>query len=257
MAVRVFRLLMILGAALALPTATTLAQIPERFENLQVLPREISRPELTRIMRGFTQALGVRCEFCHVPRLDEAGQPVRGGGGLNLNFASDERPTKLKARFMLRMTDSLNRVTLAALPDRRDPAVSVTCITCHRMMPVPTTIERVLVETTERAGVDSAIARYRMLRRDMTRGLFDFSERPVSEVAAELGQQGKHAEAVKLLEMLQEFYPNSLNVDFQIAELQLAAGNRDAGIARLRAILTKNPNDRRSAARLRQLGVEP
>lgn len=255
MAVRVFRLLMILGVTLALPT-TALAQIPERFENLQVLPREISRPELTSIMRGFTQALGVRCEFCHVPRLDEAGQPVR-GGGLNLNFASDERPTKQKARFMIRMTDSLNHVTLAALPDRRDPEVSVTCVTCHRMMPVPTTIERVLVETTERAGVDSAIARYRMLRRDMTRGLFDFSERPVSEVAEELGQQGKHAEAVKLLEMLQEFYPNSLNIDFQIAELQLAAGNRDAGIARLRAILTKNPDDRRSAARLRQLGVEP
>lgn len=253
MLTRVFRLLVLAGVLLASPrlSSTADAQIPDTFENLQVLPKEISRQQLTGIMRNFTQALGVRCEYCHVPR--EGG----GGGGLNLNFASDDKPTKRKARFMMRMTDSLNRVTLAALPDRRDPAVSVTCVTCHRMMPVPTTIERVLVETTERAGVDSAIARYQMLRRDMARGLFDFTERPVSEVATELGQQGKHAEAIKLMEMLQEFYPNSTNIDFQIAELQLAAGNRDAGISRLRAILTKNANDRRAAARLRQLGVEP
>ncbi|MEX2178130.1 MAG: c-type cytochrome [Gemmatimonadaceae bacterium] len=253
---RLPRLLPAVAALLILAQALP-AQIPDTFENLQVLPRDIARPQLTAIMRNFTQALGVRCEYCHVPRPAEPGQPARGGGGLNLNFASDERPEKRKARFMLRMTDSLNRVVLASMPNRRDPAVSVTCITCHRMMPVPTTIENVLVETTARAGVDSAIARYRMLRGDMVSGVFDFSERPVAEVAGQLADQGRHAEAVKLLEMLQEFYPNSVNIDFQIAETQLRAGNRDAGIARLRAVLTKNPNDRRAPARLRALGVEP
>lgn len=232
------------------------AQEQEQFRNLQVLPKEISRQELTAIMRNFTQALGVRCDYCH-SQWEGTPPPARPGGGPNLDFASDAKPTKRKARFMLRMTDSLNRVTLAALPDRRDPPVSVGCITCHRMQPVPTTIERVLVETTARAGVDSAIARYRVLRDEMARGLYDFTERPVTEVATQMGAQGRHADAIKLLEMLQEFYPNSANIDFQIAELHLAAGNRDAGIARLRAILTKNPNDRRAAGRLRQLGVEP
>ena len=46
------------------------------------------------------------------------------------------------------------------------------------------------------------------------------------EVARRLSEQGKPADAIKLLEMLQEFYPNSTNIDFQIADAQIAAGNR-------------------------------
>ena len=42
------------------------AQIPERFENLQVLPQTTTRPELVAVMRSFATALGVRCVHCHV-----------------------------------------------------------------------------------------------------------------------------------------------------------------------------------------------
>ncbi len=250
------RVLSRLTLAAALIAAPAAAQQPP--QNLKVLPKDISRPELTRIMRGFTQSLGVRCEYCHALRdgvTPVAGAPVE----LNmLNFPSDAKPTKNKARFMLQMTDSLNRVVLAPLPDRRDPPVVVACVTCHRMMPVPTTMENVLSEAVDKSGVDSAIAQYRTLRAtDLATGKFNFGEQPVSEVARRLSEQGKHADAIKLLEMLQEFYPNSTNIDFQIAEVQIASGNRDAGIARLRAILTKNPNDPRAARRLQQLGVTP
>lgn len=227
-------------------------------QNLQVLPKDIPRPELTAIMRGFTQSLGVRCEYCHAPRDGvtlEPGQQVQ----INqLNLPSDANPRKNKARHMLRMTDSLNRVVLAALPDRRDPPVSVTCMTCHRQNAVPTTIEAVLGETHAKLGVDSAIARYRALRTaDLVSGKYNFGEQPVSEVARRLGEQGKHADAIKLLEMSQEFFPNSVNIDLQIAELQAASGNRDAAIARLRAVLAKNPNDQRAQNALRRLGGQP
>lgn len=239
-------------AAVALPAA---AQPPQ---NLKVLPKDTPRPELIRIMRGFAQSLGVHCEYCHALKdgvTPAAGAPVEPS---MIDFPSDAKATKNKARFMLRMTDSLNRVVLANLPDRRDPPVVITCVTCHRMMPVPTTTESFLGETLQKAGVDSAIAQYRALRAtDLASGKFNFGERPVSEVARRLSEQGRHADAIKLLEMLQEFYPNSANIDFQIAEAQLASGNRDAGIARLRAILTKNPGDRRALARLQQLGVQP
>ena len=57
--------------------------------------------------------------------------------------------------------------------------------------------------------------------------------------------------------MLQEFYPNSVVIDFEIATLQERAGNRDAAIARYRAILTKNPNDNRARQSLTRLGVQP
>jgi tetratricopeptide (TPR) repeat protein len=247
-------LLLLASAASSIPAV---AQIPEKFENLQVLPKDIPRAELTQIMRGFTFALGVRCEFCHVPREGQAAGGGGGGGGLNLNFASDERDNKKTARHMLRMVDSINTRFLASIPNRDDPPTNITCVTCHRGVMKPTTIDAVLTRTTERAGVDSAIARYRMLRNDMAAGRYDFREQAVNEVAQRFSAAGKHDDAIKLLQMNQEFYPNSVAIDFQLAETYLAKGDRDAGIARLRAVLAKNPNDRRAAARLQQLGVQP
>lgn len=250
------RVLALLALVLAVYPVDAAAQRPP--ENLQVLPKDIPRPELTRIMRGFTQSLGVRCEYCHALRDGVTPAPGQLVQIAMLNLPSDAKPEKQKARFMLRMTDSLNRVVLAALPNRSDPPVGVTCMTCHRMMPVPTTMETVLAETASRSGVDSAIARYRLLRAtELGSGRFDFGERPVSEVAARLGEQGRHADAIRLLEMLQEFHPSSSGIDVQIAELHLGAGDRDAAIARLRSALTKNPNDRGARAALQRLGVQP
>jgi tetratricopeptide (TPR) repeat protein len=247
------RLLVMPSLLLLLAAAPAAAQIPERFENLKVLPRNIPRDTLISIMRGFAGSLGVRCTYCHVER----ETPAPPGGGMNLDFASDAKPPKNKARFMLVMTDSLNRAVLPRVPDRHDPPVTISCVTCHRGLPLPTTIENVLVETTARLGVDSAVSRYRQLRAELATGKYNFSEIPVSEVARRFSEQGQHAEAVALLEMLQEFYPNSVNIDMQIAEVYIAKGDREKGIARLRAVLTKNPSDRRARQRLQQLGVQP
>ena len=253
MALAFARRLAIVALAASSPLA---AQQPP--QNLKVLPKDIPRPELTAIMRGFTAALGVRCEYCHALRdgvTPEPGQPIQ----INqLNLPSDANPKKDKARFMLRMTDSLNRVVLASMPDRRDPPVAVNCMTCHRQNPVPTTIETVIADVYGKAGIDSAIARYRALRAaDLVSGKYNFGEQPVSELARRLGEQGKHADAIRLLEMNQEFYPNSVTIDVQIAELQAAAGNRDAAIARLRTVLTKSPNHQGAQNALRRLGASP
>ena len=242
-------------AVASLIASTAGAQIPQTFENLKVLPKNIHRDTLVQIMRGFTQSLGVRCEFCHVPREGAAAQP--GGPGLNLLFASDDRENKRKARAMMFMTDSINTRFLASLPDRDEPPTNVTCVTCHRGLNKPTSIESVLLRTTAASGVDSAIARYRALRADMASGRYNFGEGPVAEASRQLSAQGRHADAVKLMEMLQEFYPNSANIDFAIAEFQEAGGNRDAAIARYRAMLAKNPNDRRAQQALQRLGVQP
>jgi tetratricopeptide (TPR) repeat protein len=244
------------GAALVLFAAASSlsAQIPQRFENLQFFPSDIPRDTLVAIMRGFTGSLGVRCTYCHLER--EGTPPAGVAGGLFLNFASDSMANKRKARWMLHMTDSVN-TRLASLPSRDTPPTNVNCMTCHRGMSKPMTIQQVIVATTQRLGVDSAIARYRMLRSEMAAGRFDFREQPVTDVAQELSSGGRHDDAIKLLQMLQEFYPNSVNIDLQLAETYIAKGDRDAGIARLRAVLAKNPNDRRAQQRLQQLGVQP
>jgi hypothetical protein len=218
------------------------------------------------IMRGVAMSLGVRCQFCHVereaaPGAAAPGGPGGGGGGggpfQNFDFKNDEKDHKKTARIMMRMTDSINTRFLASIPNRDNPPTSVTCMTCHRGLSKPGNIETVLTSTTTRSGVDSAIARYRMLRNDMASGKYNFSEQPVTEVAQRMIVQQKYDDAIKLLQMNQEFYPNSVNIDYQLAEAYLAKGDKDQGITRLRAILTKNPNDRRARARLQQLGVQP
>ena len=57
------------GAMLALvllgPTAAA-AQIPDAFKNLQFHPEDITKGQLISVMRNFSFALGVRCQYCHV-----------------------------------------------------------------------------------------------------------------------------------------------------------------------------------------------
>ena len=98
--------------------------------NLQVLPKDIAVPDLLAMMRGFTGALGVECEFCHV-RDPQTHRP---------NFASDANPDKAIARTMILMTREINVKYLSQVqdPDATPAEKTVTCGTCHRGNSMPT-----------------------------------------------------------------------------------------------------------------------
>ena len=224
------------------------AQIPAKFENLLYFPKDIARDTLVNIMRGFSFALGVRCQYCHA-----------GGDGVSfvgVEFKSDDKPAKRKARYMLRMADTINDRLLAALPDRSTPPVRVGCVTCHRGLSKPATLASTLTETIESKGVDSAVAQYRRLRQNtLTLGKFDFGEWSMNELARTLAERGKTAEAIAMLELNQEFYPQSADIDFIIGELHRQRGEKDQAIARYRAVLQKDPNSARAKQRLAELGA--
>jgi hypothetical protein len=100
-----------------------------RPSNLQVLPKNIPQPELMSLMRGYTKALGVECEFCH------AEDPATH----RLNFASDAKPDKATARIMISMTMEINKKYLSTVkdPDATPADKTVTCGTCHRGNSMP------------------------------------------------------------------------------------------------------------------------
>jgi photosynthetic reaction center cytochrome c subunit len=225
---------------------------PAPFENLKVFPKDIPHDTLIAIMRGFTGALGVNCQYCHVTEPAPAGAP---GPRERLRPALDDKQTKNTARFMIRMADSLNRVVLAALPNRHSPTVMVSCATCHHGSPIPQTTEAMLAEVVEKQGIDSAITHYRRLRAEMASGRYDFREMPINDFAQALAARGRAPDAIKLLEMNQEFFPNSADVDVAAAEVYVRGGDRDKAIARFRAALVKRPNDPRVTRRLQELGV--
>jgi hypothetical protein len=111
--------------------------------NLQVLPKDLTTVQVTRIMRTFTVGLGVQCDHCHVSQQDRA---------------SDDKKEKKTARKMLQMVMAINDQYLkdvgeppaAVMPPAPEappapgalpalPAQKVTCYTCHRGATKPLT----------------------------------------------------------------------------------------------------------------------
>jgi len=100
-----------------------------QFHNLQVLPVNISHDDLIATMRGFTRALGTRCDHCHA-----AGPPAPDGRE-QLDFPSDAKPEKKTARTMLRMVRAINGDYISKVDTEKKN--QVTCGTCHRGHVIP------------------------------------------------------------------------------------------------------------------------
>ena len=117
-------ILALTGMALAIAGATQAQNpIPEKFTNLQVLPKTITRAELVPIIRNFALHMGVRCEHCHVGEGNDLSK---------FNFSADTKPAKAVARRMLRMTTALNDALKGVGEPPAAGAQKITCFTCHR-----------------------------------------------------------------------------------------------------------------------------
>ena len=205
--------------------------------NLQVLPKDWTRRQVVEVMRTFTAALGVRCSDCHAEDDD----------------ASDEKEMKQIARAMLRMSMAINDTYLAALPDRDEPALRVTCITCHRGVAHPEPIEAILRRTIEESGVDAALQRYGELReRYYGAFAYDFTDRPLVSLGDGLAAGNPDA-ARRMLEMSLELNPRSGLTLFGLARLSDAANDKDKAIEYYRRGLEIMPNNAQAQRRLREL----
>ena len=67
--------------------------IPDHFVNLQVLPKDIKKPQLVGVMKQFCMTFNVRCLHCHAVSDDL----------MTGSFDSDEKDTKQKARELLKL----------------------------------------------------------------------------------------------------------------------------------------------------------
>jgi hypothetical protein len=223
---------------------------PERLTNVKALPANISVRALTDTMAGFTRALGVRCTYCHVG--DDAG-PLE-----KYDFASDSLPTKSKAREMIRMVTAINGEHLTKLSGRREPAIVVTCATCHRGVTQPRPLQQVLLIAYDRGGADSVEAAYRALRdRYYGRAAYDFGEVPLADVAAAVRARGSLPDAIRLHKLNVEFSPRSGFALRQTAGAELVAGDTAAAIGFLERALVLNPNDTQAKGTLDAVRRKP
>ena len=239
-----------LAAAVATPAFAQRRFPPDSLGNLKYFPKTIAVRDLVDSMRFFTYALGVRCQFCHVGR---EGMPLD-----SFDFRSDSLRTKRTARVMLDMVHHIDMDHLMEVPERPVPNVTVTCVTCHRGVPRPVALWTLMAQTVRESGLDSAVKAYRGLRdRFYGRAAYDFGEVSLEAAAEELRGQGRFDDALGLLRLDGEFYPNSGLVLYQMGEAYLGKADTANAVASYRQALQKDPRSFGATRRLRDLGQSP
>lgn len=121
MKIRVF---LVVSLFIVAGIAATNPPEPPKYKNLKVLPKNISKADLDKVMDGFKEALGVKCSFCHAPSQDTAVKWP--------DFASDAKPEKNIARGMMKMTHKINKKYFSYNKNEQGEMLqSVECMTCH------------------------------------------------------------------------------------------------------------------------------
>jgi tetratricopeptide (TPR) repeat protein len=219
--------------SLALGISTASAQIPDEFTNLQVLPKDTGKRELVSIMREFAGALGARCNFCHV---GENPSSLEG-----YDFASDEPKNKNVAREMMKMAGQINETILPAAGVN----ARVQCVTCHRGLKEPETLDNVLLHTVEEGGTEAAQTKYRELREEYYgMGAYNFGPGTLNTVAETIAQEKKDIDgAIALMKLNVEFNPDAAFSHLMLGQLYAEKGDKDAAIASIERSLEIEPDN--------------
>lgn len=100
--------------------------LPPAPKNLKILPKDIEPKQLLAVMQGFSQAMGVRCVYCHVAGPDPSDMSA-------YNFESDRKEHKEATRAMIKYTDAVNESFPKGIGDEPKPGEQrVTCYSCHQ-----------------------------------------------------------------------------------------------------------------------------
>jgi len=96
-----------------------------KWQNLKVLPQDISKDSLMDLMKGYNKSLGVKCSHCHVPSKEDPSK---------MDFADDSKLEKNITRGMIQMTHTINEDFFKPYyPDPKPGQVTdVSCVMCHR-----------------------------------------------------------------------------------------------------------------------------
>ncbi len=89
---------------------------PEKYKNIKVLTM-LPADQLGPLMHKWNDALGVKCDFCHVIETTADGK--------HTGFEKDDKKMKLRARAMTTMCLDINK-------NSKVVEGKVTCFMCHR-----------------------------------------------------------------------------------------------------------------------------
>ena len=222
------------------------AQIPDKFTNLKILPKTISKGELVTTMRGYAGGLGVRCNYCH-----DGPENLKG-----MNFASDAKKTKQSARAMMSMVNEING-KLIPKAGIENP-VQVKCVTCHHGVTRPQSLAEILETQFGKGGMDSLTVTYRELRQKYYGGAaYDFTPPTLGQVAEWLAGQKKTGDAIAVMKFNIEQDPKEAYSYNLLGRLQTNQGDKEGAVSSFKKALELDPNDTWSAELLQKLQTPP
>jgi hypothetical protein len=219
----------------------------ERYTNLQVLPKDIKRPQLTEIMQSFTRSLGVKCDHCHM-----------GDSPQSMDWADDDKDEKKNARDMMKLVRSINEA-VSGLTKAEAPREQVTCVTCHRgLAKPPRPLGDILAEKAIGGGPDAAIAEYNRLHVEAgDAGQYDFREGALNAAARKLSDEKRLPDAIALLRKNAELFPKSSEVAAMLGTALLESGDTEGARAELQRALDLDPDNRFARGALERLKAKP
>ena len=219
----------------------------EKYTNLKILPEDIKPEALHGVMRNFSSALGVRCNFCHV-----------GNSPQSMEWAKDDKDEKKSARVMMKMTMGINKDVLPQLESMSDHA-EVSCYTCHHgSKEPPRKLSDVLADTAKASGADAAAAQYKKMKDEsLEAGQYDFRAPMVVAAAMRLNDDQKPDEAIGLLKAGAALFPQSADVAASLGMALAQKGDKAAAETELNRALSLDPNNFMAKGALERLKGEP
>jgi tetratricopeptide (TPR) repeat protein len=231
-------------AALLVVAGSARAEVPDEFKNLKVFPKDVGKRELVDKMKEFSGALGVRCTHCHVQKTP--------GDYDSIDWASDDLEPKKVARGMMAMVGTINKELLPAAGERD---AKVRCMTCHRGLEDPATLDDVLLEVAAKDGTTAAVTKYKELRQEYYgSGSYDFSSESLGKVAESLAQnKGDLDAAMTIVELNIEMNPKDANSYLMKAHIQQVKGDKDGALASVTKALGLDPENNQAKWMLEEL----
>jgi photosynthetic reaction center cytochrome c subunit len=222
---------------------------PDSLVNTKVIPHSTPTMQVSGQMRNIAFGLGVGCTFCHVG--SDTAELAQ------IDFASDQKRTKLVARQMMLMVQEINR-RLDTIPGKPSPALAVTCATCHRGVSRPLPLATIVSDAAIASGADSALRIYRALReRYYGRDAYDFGEPTLNTAAFRTGRAGKVDDALAILRVNEELFPKAVALHISRGNIYLMRGDTASAEGSFREAVRRDPRNQEALGRLRDIGRGP